>query len=513
MTSEPSESRTANTRPDDAASLSAAAAAPTDLDDSQLDAETSDDASYLEKLGYKQELNRALGLVSSFGVQFSSIAIGSAMYTTLIVGLGFFGPASFWSYVVGGALQVLAVGLAMAQLVSAYPLSGGVYQITNRITRLPFLGWQTGWLIIIAHTVAVTAIAVSIVPFIAGWFGLAPEGAAQLPWVLGLIVLVTLVNLISVKVAAMVNNLGVICEICGVLLLIGGLLLVKHNTQPLSILTDSAGTAAGGWFGPFLFAMILPAYLISSFDATGNAAEETKNAAKIAPLGTTLANLSAWVAGGILMVLLFIAIPDLNAIMSSETPVRDILIAAIGPAITNIFEAFAIVALIATMVILQLTGIRVAWSQARDGQLPAAKWMRHINASRIPVNATIVIGLISVIFALWSGLLSVLTAMTALAWALAYGIVVIAGTFAVIRKKLPHHPWHYGKFSPVIFVVAVLWSIVLCVALVVSDPVGVGLGTLGAIVVGVIIYMLIPSTRRGKVPGVTHDAVALSDTH
>ncbi|HEY0812468.1 MAG TPA: amino acid permease [Pseudonocardia sp.] len=512
MSSEPSDVRPSDLQPE------AAAPAPSDrspiyLGDSELDAAMFDDVSYLEKLGYKQELNRALGLVSSFAVQFSSIAIGSALYTTLIVGLGFFGPASFWSYVVGGALQVLAVGLAMAQLVSAYPLSGGVYQITNRITRLPFLGWQTGWLIIIAHTVAVTAIAVSIVPFIAGWFGLAPEGSAQLPWVLGLIVLVTVVNLVSVKVAAFVNNLGVVCEILGVLLLIGGLLLVKHNTQPLSILNDSAGTASGGWFGPFLFAMILPAYLISSFDATGNAAEETKNAAWNAPLGTTLANVSAWLAGGVLIVLLFVAIPDLNTIMASQTPVRDILLAATGPAITNIFEAFAIVALIATMVVLQLTGIRVAWSQARDGQLPAARWMRHINAARIPVNATIVIGVISVIFALWSGLLSVLTALTALAWALAYGIVVTAGLWAVIRKRLPRHPWHYGKFSPIIFIVAVLWSIVLCVALVLSDPIGVGLGTLGAILVGVVIYRLVPSARRGKVFGVNHDVVAVSDTH
>ena len=116
--------------------------------DEQFDASVLSDAEYLAKLGYKQELNRALGLFSSFAVQFSAIAIGSAMFTTLIVGFGFFGPASFWSYIVGGGLQVFAVGLAVAQLVSAYPLSGGNYQITNRITHTPWLAWQTGWLII-----------------------------------------------------------------------------------------------------------------------------------------------------------------------------------------------------------------------------------------------------------------------------------------------------------------------------------------------------------------------------
>ena len=174
---------------------------------------TDSDVAYLEKLGYKQELNRSLGLFSAFGVQFTSIAIASGLFTTLIVGLGFFGPASFWSFVVGGALQVFTVGLAVAELVSGYPLAGGVYQITGRITGKPWLAWQTGWWLIIAHTVAVTTVAVAIAPFIAGWFGVSLETPEQtLPWALGLIVAGTLVNVAGVKAAALLNNLGVVAD-------------------------------------------------------------------------------------------------------------------------------------------------------------------------------------------------------------------------------------------------------------------------------------------------------------
>ncbi|MDX2862610.1 amino acid transporter, partial [Streptomyces scabiei] len=135
--------------------------------DAQLDASALDDTAYLAKLGYKQELNRAIGLFSSFGVQFSSIAVASACFTTLIVGLGFFGPASFWSWVIGGFFQVFIVGLAVGELVSAYPLAGGVYQINtrilsqskNRLVRHPWLGWQSGWWIVLAHAVSVAAVA------------------------------------------------------------------------------------------------------------------------------------------------------------------------------------------------------------------------------------------------------------------------------------------------------------------------------------------------------------------
>ena len=260
---------------------------------------TDSDVAYLEKLGYKQELNRSLGLFSAFGVQFTSIAIASGLFTTLIVGLGFFGPASFWSFVVGGALQVFTVGLAVAELVSGYPLAGGVYQITGRITGKPWLAWQTGWWLIIAHTVAVTTVAVAIAPFIAGWFGVSLETPEQtLPWALGLIVAGTLVNVAGVKAAALLNNLGVVAEIICVVAIIGALLIVKHPTQPLGFLSDSGGTATNGhWVAPFLFAMILPAYVISSFDATGNASEETKDAARKAPMASVLANVSSYIVG------------------------------------------------------------------------------------------------------------------------------------------------------------------------------------------------------------------------
>jgi amino acid transporter len=461
---------------------------------------TDSDVAYLEKLGYKQELNRSLGLFSAFGVQFTSIAIASGLFTTLIVGLGFFGPASFWSFVVGGALQVFTVGLAVAELVSGYPLAGGVYQITGRITGKPWLAWQTGWWLIIAHTVAVTTVAVAIAPFIAGWFGVSLETPEQtLPWALGLIVAGTLVNVAGVKAAALLNNLGVVAEIICVVAIIGALLIVKHPTQPLGFLSDSGGTATNGhWVAPFMFAMILPAYVISSFDATGNASEETKDAARKAPMASVLANVSSYIVGIILIALLMLAIQDLPAIMGSALPVKDILATSVGSAFANVMEAVAMVAFFACQVMVQLTGIRVLWSQARDGQIPAARWMRKVSRQQIPINASLTVFVLSVLFALWSSLLSVLAAMTAIAWALAYGVVVSVGLWGLLRHKLPERPWRYGKASPTIFVLAIVWSIVLCVLLVWSDPIHVGLGMVGVIAAGTVIYLSIPKSRRGK---------------
>jgi amino acid transporter len=461
------------------------------------------DAAYLQKFGYKQELNRALGLFSSFGVQFTAISVGSVLFTTIIVGFQFFGPASFWPFVIGGALQVFGVGLAVAQLVSAYPLSGGVYQIINRLApKMPWLAWQSGWWLIVAHVVAVTALAVSMVPFIAGWFGITglSTGTTTL-WAIAIIVAVTLVNIAGVKAAALLNNIGVFAEAAIILMVIVALVIFKYPHAPASVLFDTAGTVGNGGHAPwvgFLFAMILPAYAISSFDATGNAAEETKNAARNAALGTVLANTAAVIGGTIFFYLLVRAIPSVDDVMASDTPVKLILESSVGSTLTTVFEAVAIVALLACIAMLQLTAVRVVWAQARDRQMPAAKWLHKLNSNKIPMNATFVVTALSILVCCWSSLLSVLSAMTALAWALAYGVVVIVGFVAILRKKLPDHPFNLKAASPLVFVVAIVWSVVLCALLVWSDWLRVGVGMLVAIVIGFLIYATIPSANRGK---------------
>lgn len=466
--------------------------------DERLDASGHDDVSYLRQLGYKQELRRALGLLSSFAVSFSCIAVGSGIMITLAVGFEFFGFASFWSWVIGGGLNVLGVGLAISELVSAYPLSGGVYQIINRITRRTYFGWQSGWLIVVAHVAALPAVAIAIAPIIASWFGQHPTGATLIPWVVGLIVLPTIVNLLGVKVTSMVNNLGVLAEIFGIILVLIALLVANNNPQPISIVNEN--TTDHAWIIGLALAMVFPGFIISAFDAPGNTAEETKRAALTAPKGTTISTISAWLVGTALLILLFLAVPDREAILGSATPVTDILDSAVGHTISNIFFICAVLALEAAVVILQTTAARVLWSQARDGQMPAMNWVRKTSRLGVPANATIITFVIAVIFALWSNLLAVLVAVVSLCWALAYSVAVIVGFWAVVKKRLPEHPWHYGKFSPIIFGVAIVWSVVFVIVLVYTNPQQVGFGILGTVAVGTLLYFAIPKSRRGRIP-------------
>jgi amino acid transporter len=288
------------------------------------------------------------------------------------------------------------------------------------------------------------------------------------------------------------------------------LLVVHHHTQPASILTNTAGTVVNhAWVKPLMFAFLLPAYIISSFDSTGNAAEETHKAARQAPLGVFVANAGAWVTGIVFILLLYLAIPNVHAVMTSAVPVKLILDSAVGQTLTSVFQAIAIVALLACCTVLQLTGARVLWSQARDGRMVFAGFLGKVSRQKVPFNATLVAFGMTVIFLIVASrsatALAVLAGLTSLAWALAYGVVVTTGLYGLVTRKLPHREFSSGRLSPLVFSVAVLWSIVICVVLVWQNPRQVGGGMLGAIIVGAIIYVLVPAHRRpaesGQVAG------------
>src|SRR5262249_44512090 len=89
---------------------------------------TDDEAArQLSRLGYAQELLRAMGGFSSFALSFSIISILTGVTTTYGVALGGGGPAALglgWPLV---SLGTLVVGVAMAELASAFPVAGALY--------------------------------------------------------------------------------------------------------------------------------------------------------------------------------------------------------------------------------------------------------------------------------------------------------------------------------------------------------------------------------------------------
>ena len=485
------------------------------FDDHGLDAEASSDEAYLAQMGYRQELRRVLGLFSSFSIAFTGIAVAGGVFLVFGYGITTIGPALALAWAVGGLMQCV-VGWSVAEAVSAYPLAGGAYQIIKRLANLR-LAWQVGWVLFMAHLAALAGEAVGLFPFIAGWVGI--DSLSQTGTILGgalLIALATLINVVGVRIAAYVNNLGVGAELVAFSTVIVALLVVlivgSHDFHGPRFLTEDGGVVGLNQSAvlPFLYALLVPAFVISGFDVSGTAGEETTNAARTVPRGMMTANVSAYLYGLVGIALLVLAIQNLPGTLASTAPVTYILSDALGGFIGKTFEVLAVVALLVNMVILQLTAARILWAQARDGQAPFARQLTRLNANQIPVATTLIAAVLGVAFTLWSSLLTVLIAMTAVLWAAAYGVLVAVIHVAHRQGRLPERPWR-NRHWKIIDTAAFLWSGLLVVVLIRQDWQKVGLGLLGVVVIGLIIYFLcIPTSRRDRVPDLAADGLARS---
>jgi len=197
------------------------------------------DVDELAKFGYKQELDRSLGLFSSFAAGFSYISIMTGVFELFFFGFYSGGPAFIWTWPAVFVGQFL-VALCFAELAGQFPLAGSVYQWAKQIAR-PFTAWFGGWILSVGAVVTLAAVAVAyqvVAPQIWSGFQIiggpadiglvsTPDGAKNaLLLAAGLVVFTTVINMVGVKTMARINNFGVAAELVGVTLLI--ILLAAH---------------------------------------------------------------------------------------------------------------------------------------------------------------------------------------------------------------------------------------------------------------------------------------------
>src|SRR6202167_5541620 len=154
------------------------------------------DSDELAKFGYKQELDRSLGLFSSFAAGFSYISIMTGVFELFFFGFGSGGPAFIWTWPAVFAGQMLA-----PQISAAFEIIGTRADIGEVAT---------------------------------------PGGAKNaLLLAAGLVVFTTIINMIGVKLMARINNFGVMAELIGVTVLI--ILLAVHIRRGPGVIFDTFG--------------------------------------------------------------------------------------------------------------------------------------------------------------------------------------------------------------------------------------------------------------------------------
>src|ERR1044071_1274881 len=117
--------------------------------------QTSEDEQILHRMGYAQELFRAMGGFQNFAISFTIISILAGCLTSYYIAFNNGGPIAIsWGWLLVGAMSTV-VSLAMAEIASVFPTAGGLYYGWSKLGG-PAWGWFTGWFNLIGQ-IAVTA--------------------------------------------------------------------------------------------------------------------------------------------------------------------------------------------------------------------------------------------------------------------------------------------------------------------------------------------------------------------
>jgi amino acid transporter len=388
---------------------------------------TPGDEQVLQRFGYRQELRRSLGYFSSFALSFSVICITSGLFADYGDGLRAGGPAFVWSWLIVGAGQFL-VAMVFAGLARQIPLSGYAYQWTRSLAgdRLAF--WA-GWIMIVQFITGMAGVAYALASYLVPSFGFSNSNRNVVIATTATLVVAALINHYGIRLASLVNDVSVIAEILGAVVM-GAVLLgiaLIRKTHPISFLFSYPHQSSlGAYAQAFITASLMSVWTLGGFEAAANVAEETHLPEKRIPTAIVLSEVLAVVFGLLVLIGFTLAIPSVDAATHDPTP----LLYIIGSYFPKYVVAGALllvsVAIFACVLANLTTITRLIWAMARDGKVPGSGWLSKVSAHKVPVNAIWVVIPITAVFTFWAQVEVVILAICTFAMYVTYGLVIAA---------------------------------------------------------------------------------------
>ena len=385
------------------------------------------DEQALQRFGYRQELNRTLGYFSSFALSFSVICITSGLFANYGDGLRAGGPAFIWTWLIVGAGQLL-VAMVFGQLARLIPLSGYAYQWTRELAGEQ-LAWWAGWMMILQFVTGMAGVAYALASYLVPFFGLANSNRNIVLATVLTLVAAALINHFGIRIASIVNDCSVISEILGAVVigfLLFGIAMIR-KVHPISFLFSHPGLPGGtAYLGPFLASSLMSVWTIGGFEAAANVAEETHMPEKRIPTAIVLSEVSATLLGLSALIGFTLAIPSLEAVSHHPTPLLYIIGSYFPNYVVGTALALITIAIFACVLANLTTLTRLVWAMARDGKVPASRFLAKVSDRKVPANAIWVVIPITAVFTIWAQVEVVIIAICTFAMYVTYGMVVSA---------------------------------------------------------------------------------------
>jgi amino acid permease (GABA permease) len=432
------------------------------------------DEERLHELGYAQELLRRMGGFSNFAVSFTIISILSGCLTLYGYGMNTGGPVVMsigWPLV---GIFVIIVGLAMAEICSSYPTAGGLYYWSAKLAdkNAPAWSWFTGWFNLLGQIAVTAGIDFGLAFFVTAYlsnvstYGTQPKNVILIYAIV--LFLHGLLNTFGVRLVAFLNDVSVWWHILGVLIIVGVLLFVpSHHQSGKFVFTHLVNnTGFGSSFYVFLIGLLLAQYTFTGYDASAHMTEETRDAARTAPVAIVMSIVVSLVAGWILLLGVTFAIQNYGTEVTALVPPAQIFFDAVGKRGGLVLLLIVIGAQFFCGMSSVTANSRMIYAFSRDGALPGSNFWHKINKrARTPTNAimlaTVGAFILGVPYLFNSTAYYAVTSIAVIGLYIAYVIPVFLRLRA--GDRFQRGPWHLGRWSTPIGTIAVLWVVFITI--------------------------------------------------
>lgn len=420
---------------------------------------------HLVALGYSgTDFHRSMSLWSNIALGFTYLSPLVGVYSLFAFSLSLGGPPTMWWIVIVGTGQFL-VAMVFGEVVSQYPLAGGIYPWCRRLWGRKY-AWIVAWVYLWAVIVTVTAVAEFGGGFVAALFGIEPTKQVGLATAVGLLLLALAFNFSGTHMLARVAKIGLIAELVGVVAL-GLFLLIFERHNSFSVFFDSMG--AGGdqaYIVTFFTASLGGLFLFYGFEACGNVAEEVDDPTRRIPRAMMLTIIIGGVSGLMSYIGYVLAAPNLEGIIAGDVtdPIPTILEDSLGTVGSKLFLLVAVTAFVSCVLSLQAAGSRLLYSSGRDRMLPMSGWLSHMSARHaVPTNALLVACVVPILICLYvyaePDQLPRVTAFAVLGIYIAFQAVVLASLRQRMKGWRPAGNWNLGNWGIVVNVIAQAYGI------------------------------------------------------
>jgi amino acid transporter len=472
-----------------------------------------EDAEQLRALGYVSHFDRTMSKWENFSLGFTYLSPVVGVYTIFASAFIAGGPPMWWTYLLVGLGQLM-VCLVFGEIVSQFPISGGLYPWARRLMGKRW-AWMAGWVYAWALCCTMAGVATGVAPFLAQLFNVESTPAATTVIALVLIAITTLLNLSGTRLLARVALFGFVCELVGAIV-VGGYLLVFARHQPLSILLNTSFVPHDGSYWPaFLASSLAAMFCYYGFEACGDVAEETPDASRMIPKAMRMTIYIGGAAASWVCLAFVLSISDIGSVVSGtdKDPIVTLLRAAMGETGFRAVIVVVLVSFLSCLLSLQAAASRLLFAYARDQMIFGSSYLARMSPGRhVPATALVVMGAIPALIALsalWlQDAIATIISFAAIGIYISFQMIVLAALLARSKGWQPSGPYRLGAWGWLVNVLALAYGLGAIVNILwprsPGDPWYVNYAmlvtTLGVVLLGGIYMVTARPYERGNAP-------------